>query len=54
MGDAGFDVAAARAAFPALDQKQVFMDVCHSHRKFNDTLSDAHYRMLEVRRSCSR
>ncbi|KAK5945532.1 hypothetical protein PMZ80_002737 [Knufia obscura] len=26
MGDAGFDVAAARAAFPALGQKQVFMD----------------------------
>jgi len=28
MGDAGFDVTAARAAFPALNQKQVFMDVC--------------------------
>ncbi|KAK5077651.1 hypothetical protein LTR70_009555 [Exophiala xenobiotica] len=26
MGDAGFDVAAARAAFPALNQRQVFMD----------------------------
>lgn len=35
MGDAGFDVAAVRAAFPALNQKQVFMDVSIVSRQSN-------------------
>lgn len=56
MGDAGFDVAAARAAFPALGQKQVFMDVstmillAELHASF-ETPTDHNFRTLGVPKS---